>query len=203
MKLLLMDDHPLMLKGLATLLTQAGATVLTAETPQQALVHATTPDLAAVLMDWKIPGMDSPAMVCAFAALNLPVVVVSGSIDANDVRQALVAGALGFVPKSASPEMLLGAVHQVLAGNAYVPVDLLREIAASVDAPRVTPLTGRQLDVLRALAQGQSNKVIGRTLDLSDKTIKAHVTAIFRALGVVNRTQAITRARELGWLDQD
>jgi DNA-binding NarL/FixJ family response regulator len=203
MKLLLLDDHPLMLKGLATLLMQAGAAVATADAPDAAL-HLLDNGMVcdAVLMDWKIPGTDGAATLREFVARGLTVLVVSGSVEADDVRRALAAGALGFVPKSESPEGLLAAVRQVLAGTPYLPAALLREIASLSPAPPPASLTERQRTVLQHLATGLSNKLIGRELELSDKTVKAHVTAIFKALGVVNRTQAITRARELGWLDQ-
>lgn len=203
MNLLVLDDHPLMLKGLAALLRQAGATVSTAVDPAAALCLVDA-DRAydAVLMDWKIPGTDGEATVHEFVARGMTVLVVSGSIEADDVRRALAAGALGFVPKTESPEALLAAVRQVLTGTPYVPAPMLREIATMVGAPTQQALSERQREVLQHLAAGLSNKLIGRELDLSDKTVKAHVTAIFKALNVVNRTQAITRARTLGWLDQ-
>lgn len=203
MKLLVLDDHPLMLKGLAALMTQAGATVATADTPAAALHLLDTGTACdAVLMDWKIPGTDGEATLREFVARGMTVLVVSGSVDAEDVRRALAAGALGFVPKTESPDGLLAAVRQVMAGTPYVPAALLREIASLPTTAAPTSLTDRQRAVLRHLATGLSNKLIGRELDLSDKTVKAHVTAIFKSLNVVNRTQAITRARELGWLDQ-
>lgn len=201
MKLLLMDDHPLMLKGLAALLNRAGATVLAADSAQQALaLAATSPGLQAVLMDWTMPGMDSAATLREFVALGLPVLVVSGSVESDDVRRALAAGALGYAPKSLSPEQLLAAVRQVLAGIPYVPAVMLRDIAA-LGGSVAPPMTGRQREVLQHLTAGLSNKAIGKQMDLSDKTVKAHVTAIFKSLGVVNRTQAIQRARALGLTD--
>jgi DNA-binding NarL/FixJ family response regulator len=203
MKLLVLDDHPLMLKGLAALMTQAGASVATADTPNAALrLLDSGIRVDAVLMDWKIPGTDGATTLREFVARGMTVLVVSGSVEADDVRCALAAGALGFVPKSESPESLLAAIRQVMNGIPYVPATLLREIAGLPTTPEPASLTERQRAVLRHLATGLSNKLIGRELDLSDKTVKSHVTAIFKALNVINRTQAITRARELGWLDQ-
>ncbi len=132
-------------------------------------------------------------------------IVLSSSEDADDVRRALAAGALGYVPKSAPPRTLLSALQLVLAGDVYVPPLLLgtpplsaRGVSAAADGQ--ARLTERQVDVLRLVCRGASNKEIARELALSDKTVKAHVTAIFRALGVVNRTQAATAAQASGLL---
>lgn len=202
MNLLLLDDHPLVRQGLATLLAQAGATVRTASAPAEALAML---DAGAafdvVLLDWNLPGSDGAATVAALAARGLTVLVVSGSAEADDVRRALAAGALGFVPKSAALDTLLAAIRQVQGGLPYLPAGLLREIASLAPVPAASDLTARQHDVLRLMAMGLPNKRIGQQLDLSDKTVKAHVTAIFKALGVVNRSQAIARAHALGWLE--
>jgi DNA-binding NarL/FixJ family response regulator len=105
------------------------------------------------------------------------------------------------VPKSASPQTLLSALQLVLAGEIYVPPLMLAATGSTATEPTAAEaaarLTPRQLDVLRLLSGGLSNKEIGATLDLSDKTVKAHITAIFRALNVVNRTQAAGAAQRL------
>ena len=133
---------------------------------------------------------------------ELPVIVLSSSEDPRDVRRALALGALGYIPKSSPPRTLLSALQLVLSGNIYVPPLMLAPAAAAprstgVDAARPgASLTERQLEVLRLLGKGLSNKEIGRDLGLSEKTVKAHVTAIFKTLNVVNRTQAASAARE-------
>lgn len=201
MKLLIVDDHPILREGLAALLRQAGprATVLQADGVEACLDllsgHA---DLDAVLLDLMMPGPGGLPAIAEIAARRpgLPVIVVSSSEDAEDVRRALVAGARGYVPKSANPQTLLAALQFVLAGNVYVPPLVL----AAPDAVPESGLTARQVDVLKLLGDGRSNKEIGRRLDLSEKTVKAHVTAIFRALNVVNRTQAVSAAQRRGLL---
>jgi len=136
---------------------------------------------------------------------ELPVIVISASEDARDAREALAKGALGYVPKSAGPHTLLSAIRLVLNGDLYVPPLIHAEPAAvrlSDSRAAVSPgrpaLTDRQIDVLRRLCEGQSNKGIALELGLSEKTVKAHVTAIFRALNVVNRTQAAAVGRAAG-----
>ena len=131
----------------------------------------------------------------------MPIIVISASEHPNDAQQALDAGALGYVPKSASPKTILLALNLVLAGEMYLPPLLLGTGALSQGerrTPTLPPLTDRQADVLAMLVKGESNKGIANALSLSDKTVKAHVTAIFKALNVSNRTQAAHRAREAG-----
>lgn len=208
MKLLIVDDHPIVREGLAAVLRQAGpnAVVLQASSGPQGLDFAAAhADLDAVFIDLAMPGMGGMTAIAEFARLrpDLPLIVLSSSEDAADVRRALASGALGYVPKSAPPQTLLSALQLVLSGNVYVPPLLLATTSAgaipSVPAPRLR-LTERQTEVLRLIGRGASNKEIARELDLSDKTVKAHVTAIFRALNVVNRTQAVAAAQAAGLL---
>jgi two-component system nitrate/nitrite response regulator NarL len=206
MKLLIVDDHPVVREGLAALLRQLApeVTVLLAESGSQGLdLTNEHPDLDLVILDLAMPGSDGFAILQEFGRLQpqLPVVVVSSSEDPRDVRRALAAGALGYIPKSAPPRTLLAAVQFVLAGNVYVPTLLAQKPAsmqdeAGDDRPRksIVSLTARQIDVLRLLREGRSNKEIGRKLGLSEKTVKVHVTALFKALNVANRIQAAAMA---------
>jgi two-component system, NarL family, nitrate/nitrite response regulator NarL len=208
MKLLIVDDHPIVREGLAAVLHQAGpdTTVLQAGSAAIALELAMQhTDLDAVFVDLAMPEMGGIAAIRQFGKCRpeLPVIVLSSSEDAQDVRRALGAGALGYVPKSAPPRTLLAALRLVLAGDVYVPPLLLGEAGhAPGAAPAAThsPLTERQIEVLRLVCRGAPNKDIARQLGLSDKTVKAHVTAIFRALNVVNRTQAASAAQSAGLL---
>jgi len=205
MKLLIVDDHPVVRDGLAALLRQLApeVAVLLAEGGPQGLdLGQRHPDLDLVILDLAMPGSDGFAMLQEFGRLlpQLPVVVVSSSEDPRDVRRALASGALGYIPKSAPPRTILAAVRFVLSGNVYVPALLAQNPAsaqaAADDSARksVASLTRRQIDVLRLLREGRSNKEIGRTLGLSEKTVKVHVTALFKALNVANRTQAAAMA---------
>ena len=208
MKLLIVDDHPVVRDGLAALLRQSGpdVTVLLAEGGSQGLALADGhPDLDLVVLDLAMPGSDGFATLHEFGRLQpqLPVVVVSSSEDPRDVRRALASGALGYIPKSAPPRTILAAVQFVLAGNVYVPSLLAenptRDEPGNYSARKSNvSLTGRQIDVLRLLRQGRSNKEIGRALGLSEKTVKVHVTALFKALNVANCMQAAAMADKVG-----
>jgi two-component system nitrate/nitrite response regulator NarL len=210
MKLLVVDDHPIVRDGLAALLGQMGPDTVVLQVGDAggalALVAAHA-DLDVVVLDIAMPGMDGLRALAEFGRTRpeLPVVVISASEDARDAREALAKGALGYVPKSASQHTLLSAIRLVLNGDVYVPPLILAEtvVARSLNpsvaaGPGRPTLTDRQIDVLRRLSEGQSNKEIAAELDLSEKTVKAHVTAIFRALNVVNRTQAAAAGRTAG-----
>ncbi len=206
MKLLIVDDHAVVREGLAAMLHQADSIteVLQAESGEAGIAIAKSHlDLAVVMLDLAMPGMAGIAAILAFGAArpDVPIIVISASETPSDVQQALDAGALGYVPKSASPKAILLALNLVLAGEMYLPPLLLGAGALSKADRRPStklPLTERQADVLTMLATGASNKAIANALHLSDKTVKAHVTAIFKALNVSNRTEAAHRARESG-----
>jgi two-component system nitrate/nitrite response regulator NarL len=210
MKILVVDDHPIFRDGLVALLQRldSDTVVLQAGDTAGALkVVGEQADIDVVILDLMMPGVGGLRAITELgqARPELPVVVLSSSEEPKDVRQALSHGALGYVPKSASPHTLLSAIRMVLTGDLYVPPLLLVETnEESSLPPRVAPegcsarLTDRQIDVLRRLANGQSNKSVALELSLSEKTVKAHITAIFKALNVVSRTQAAKAARELG-----
>jgi two-component system, NarL family, nitrate/nitrite response regulator NarL len=204
MKLLIVDDHPVLRAGLAAMLQQLGADTLVLQACDAAEGLATVQahaDLDAVLLDLMLPGMDGMTAIREFGKRrpDVPVIVLSSSEDPVDVRRALASGALGYIPKSARPETFLSALRFVLDGNVYVPPLMLAasEMQRGSGAPpqALSRLTERQVEVLKLLCRDLSNKEIGRQLGLSDKTVKAHITAIFRTLNVVSRSQAVSAAR--------
>lgn len=207
MKILVVDDHALFRSGLQYLLAQLGDSVeiLEAKDGAEALAIAGAhPDLELILLDLGMPGLDGLAglRLLRKRSPEVPVVILSGSEEPLDVRQAIDAGALGFVPKSSTADVMLSALRLVLSGGMYVPPAYAQRtqamrvpaMASSVEALRLTP---RQHDVLRLLGQGQSNKEIARVLQLTEGTVKLHISAILRALGVDNRTRAVVAAARL------
>ncbi|MCO8626527.1 response regulator [Burkholderia multivorans] len=207
MKILIVDDHPVLRDGVEALLRRndAALAVVQAASADDAMQmldqHA---DIDAIVLDLKMRGTSGVDAIAALAHARpaLQIIVLSSSEDPRDVRAAFAHGALGYVPKSASPHTLLSAIVMVLNGERYVPPLLLDDGAAyTIEPPRQAagaPLTPRQIEVLRFLAEGVPNKVIADRLGLSEKTVKAHITAIFRTLHVLNRTQAAAAGRKAG-----
>lgn len=199
-KLLIVDDHPLFRDGLAALLCQASPEniVIQASSTEEALQLADEQIIDAVFMDLSMPGMSGEPAIREFARRHpdLPVIVLSSSEDPGDVRRVLNAGASGYIPKSATAKTVVSALTLVLSGNIYVPPLLVAAATraaeqAAQNGPRsLSALTDRQVDVLRFLRDGLSNKEISANLGIAEKTVKVHIAAIFKTLNVVNRTQA-------------
>jgi two-component system nitrate/nitrite response regulator NarL len=205
-KLLIVDDHPLFRDGLAALLRQASidVQVLQATCAEEALGLADEQIFDAVFMDLMMPGLCGEPAIREFARRHpdLPVIVLSSSESPGDVRRVINAGASGYIPKSATAQTVVSALHLVLSGNIYVPPLLVSAAARAADhdaqdGPRsLSQLTGRQVDVLRYLRDGLTNKEISASLGIAEKTVKVHIAAIFKTLNVVNRTQAAKVLRD-------
>jgi DNA-binding NarL/FixJ family response regulator len=212
LKLLVIDDHPLVQEGVAAALEALGldVRVISARGADQGLTTAAThPDLDAVLIDTGVPGMNGFAVIGELRKRfpQVPVIVLTAQEDAPNVKRAMDAGAAGFIAKTSATDVLIKTLQQVLKGNAAVEPNSALAAArangngsATATEPDATLLTLRQLQVLSRVCQGKTNKQIASELGLSEKTVKAHVTAIFKILGVVNRTQAVLVARRMGML---
>jgi len=148
-------------------------------------------------MDLVMPGLCGEPAIREFARRHpdLPIIVLSSSENPSDVRRVLNAGASGYIPKSATAQTVVSALTLVLSGNIYVPPLLVsaatRAAESATSGPRsLSALTDRQVDVLKYLRDGLSNKEISASLGIAEKTVKVHIAAIFKTLNVVNRTQA-------------
>lgn len=209
MRALVVDDHPLIQEAVANVLRRLapGAEVFLAADCERGLDLAQrSGELDLVLLDLNLPG------VSGISALKLwrsrfpavPVVILSATTDQPTVLAAFGTGAAGFIPKSSSNEVMLNALRLVLEGGKYLPAEVLtprgtrRPTRGTQVSTTALGLSGRQVEVLRLIAKGASNKVICRELGLADRTVKAHVTAVLRALKVSSRTQAAIEAMKLG-----
>lgn len=209
MKILVVDDHALVREGLRQVLKGLDEQVEVLEAPHCARAFelaALHPDLDLVLLDYHLPDMNGLEALDVFGKDHpeLPIIMLSGSVNPRVMRQVLAKGAAGFLTKSGLSQELLAALRLVLAGDVYVPPDLLvdpgmaeHEVAGAIDAP--PQLTPRQEEVLALLLDGRSNKEISHSLDLADETTKNHVTAILRAFGVKTRIQAVLAAARHGY----
>jgi DNA-binding NarL/FixJ family response regulator len=207
MHILVIDDHPLVREGLKHVLAglQDGAQVTEAADADAALAAlGHRPDFDLVLLDVNLPGRDGLSLLAEIGrvAPDLPVVMLSGVQDPALMRASLDAGAAGFIPKSSLSHVVLPALRLVLAGGVYVPPEMLRTPGSGAPDSEAPALTERQRQVLRLIAGGDSNKEIAARLQLSEPTVKGHIVAVFRALGVHTRTQAIAAAARLGLVER-
>lgn len=210
LKILVVDDHALVREGLRQVLKGLAADVdvleagLCSRAFELADQHA---DLDLVLLDYHLPDMNGLEAMDVFAREHpeLPIIVLSGSVNPRIMRQVMNKGAAAFLTKSGMSEELLAVTRLVLAGDVYVPPELLAAMSSQPEAePQTTPsapqFTPRQEEVLYLLLDGYANKEIGRMLSLSDETVKNHVTAILRGFGVTTRTQAVLAANRHGYV---
>lgn len=212
MKLLIVDDHALIREAVRYVLAGLDEEVVVhaaADCAKAFAMAEADPELDLVLLDFNLPGLSGVPAIRAWRQRfpAVPVVVLSSAEDRPTVLAAAAAGAAGFVPKSSSNEVMLSALRLVLAGGKYLPAEVLtRPDAAVRSAPPVTldalGLTPRQFDVLKLIAAGKPNKLICDELGLAERTVKAHVTEVLRALGVSSRTQAALAAARLGLADR-
>lgn len=210
-KLIVADDHPLFRNALINAISSNFTTEATIETDSfettcQALEQH--PDTDLLLLDLHMPGN------CGFLGLiqlrktypSLPIVVISASEELDVIRRVMAFGASAYVPKSAKPADISAALNAVLVGELWVPPNIKKQVLehSSVEAEddldlaaKVAQLTAQQYKVLYYLTEGWLNKQIAYDLHISEATVKAHITAIFRKLGVTNRTQVVIQAQRL------
>lgn len=204
MKLLLVDDHTLFREGIRHMLNALSESTCILESgngPQALEIASQHPDLDLVLLDLNLPGPNGQDILQQFSSLHptLPVVIISASEKPTDIQRALSNGAMGYIGKGFSSEVMLSAIRLVLAGEIYTPTSLLNASQQpGLSQPNIYSLTERQRDVLKLMDRGYANKLIADELTISEATVKMHITSIFRTLGVSNRTQAVLKAQEIG-----
>lgn len=223
MKILIADDHRLVIEAVKAKLSELEPGIeFVLSMNVSELLAGVSDDLDLALIDLNMPGADGQSHIDEVRRRHpaVPLIVLSGTEDPAVMRTALERGVLGFIPKAYSPEVMLSAVRLVLAGGVYVPPMMLSALppgivagvpnaAAAEGAARAgaasphtlehlrNVLTERQVEVLQLLSQGKPNKLIGRALGISEGTVKIHLAAIFRALNVRNRTEAVVAAQTL------
>lgn len=210
MHILLIDDHAMFRQGLKFLLGELNADMQFSEAgscgPALELIAEDPPSL--ILLDLNMPGFQGLGALHTVitAAPAIPIAVLSGEDDPRLIRDAIAAGASGFVPKSSRSEILVAALKLILAGGVYLPTDALKQssfatndLSATVNHnKKANTLSARQTEVLLRAIKGQPNKIIALDLGIAEGTVKTHLSGAFRTLGVHNRTQAVFAAAKLG-----
>ncbi len=200
-RIVVADDHPLFRAALGSALSRAApdATIEECSSLAGAREALGRGSIDLLLLDLKMSDCDGFVGLVAVRGEHpaVPVVVVSASEDASTIRRALAFGASGFIPKSATLPVMVEALTAILEGDVWAP-----EIGEDDHQPlmehRIASLTPSQLKILVGLQQGRLNKQIAYDLGVTEATIKAHLTGVFRKLGVQNRTQAVIAAQALG-----
>ena len=223
MKILIADDHELFLKGLELILkdfdTSTNIVKAKSYTDIFKLIEQER-DFDLILTDLAMPGAQwLDALQKIHQSLpETPVIILSAVFDKEIVQKTIDLGAAGYIPKTSSNAVIISAVNLVLSGGVYIPAELLQDtlqndfnMLKEIEnipenkelSEKVKILTPRQIDVLRLIAKGKSNKQIAFDLGLSEGTVKLHITAILKLLNVYNRTGAVVAATHLGLLEEN
>ena len=218
MKILIADDHELFLKGLEMILHDHDPSMelITAKNYNEIFsILGDNKDFDLILTDLAMPGAKWFDAIHRIHQIlpDTPIIILSAVFDKEIVQKTIEIGAAGYIPKTSSNAVIISAVTLVLSGGVYIPPELLQNtnqnefnllkqvegLSPSQDvAEKLKILSPRQIDVIRLISQGKSNKQIAYELGLTEGTVKLHVTSILKLLNVYNRTGAVIEATKLG-----
>ncbi len=221
MKILIIDDHAILREGLKSLLTDWDGKVEIFEANNAGEATKLVKEinnLDLILLDLALPDVKGYELLESLETLasGIPIAVLSVTDRPSVIENVLRLGAKGYIPKSASPEVMKSAINLIMSGGIYVPPSLL-DLTGEVAGPRKTDLstmtiqadgsvhslTDRQLEIIELLLHGKTNKEIGLILSMSPATVRSHLTVIFRQLNVKNRTEAVHVARRAGLISEE
>ncbi len=210
-QILIADDHPLFIDAVTVILKIKfpEVSIFACNDLESALeIAEQKPDLDVILLDINMPGMDGLNGIVRLRNKypEIPIVIVSAEQDKSTVLQAITYGAVGFITKTSCSEQVSSALEQIMAGQVYLPPDVIRSSSEStskdsnpvlLDPKTIASLTQRQLLVFERMSKGESNKQIAYELNIAETTVKAHVSAVLHKLKVHNRIQAVLCAASI------
>ncbi len=211
MKVLIADDHELFLKGLSFILEDLDESlqIILAKDYFELLSKAKTDTFDLILTDLNMPGQPWEIGLLKLYEITFnyktPIIVLSAVYDKDSIYKALNIGIKGFISKTSSNEVILDAIKIVLQGDIYIPQEIIKEnitafaAVMNINHKSIETLTKRQNEVLKLISQGKCNQEIAKEMGLSLGTVKLHLNAIFKALEVSNRTEAIIKAAKIGF----
>lgn len=210
-RVLLADDHAVVRTGIRTFLERSGDIEVVAEAGDGAeardLIEQLLPDVA--VLDIQMPGLTGIEVARQIRAHRLPVGILVLTAYEEDpyIAAVLKAGANGYVLKTASPQEIIQAVHDVFQGKSFLDEAILSKVMAQisqqVSLPFTNSLTDREMEILALIARGWTNKAIGNELSISDRTVQGHIAKIFEKLQVSSRTEAVMKAVASGLISAD
>lgn len=215
LRIVVADDHALVRGGLALLIGMASpnSEIIEASNFEQVTEILSQQDsIDLMLLDLMMPGMDREKSISTICHTwpDVPIIIVSVNEDSGTIKRALAVGAMGYIPKTSSPDVTISAIQLVLAGGVYVPPHILQQgsnlsaysaeesgSGIQIVAAQITALSRRQLEVIDLIVSGKSNQTIADELGLTLPTVKMHVSAAFKKLNVKNRTEAVAKYSKL------
>ncbi|MBQ2811301.1 MAG: response regulator transcription factor [Alphaproteobacteria bacterium] len=224
MKILIADDHELFLKGLEFVLSAEfdDSQIITVKNYVEIFEQLQKQnDFDLIVTDLAMPGANWLQALEKIHGLakDTPIVIISAVFDNKILQKTLEIGVAGYIPKSSSNKLILSAIHLVLAGGVYIPQEMLSDKTDNQDVSQEMnklktldennetktekKLTPRQIEVVRAIGKGLSNKLIAYQLGLTEGTVKVHITVILKILGVTNRTAAVIEAVKQGYINKE
>ena len=208
MNVLIAEDHALFRDALKNLVIQIAPNLHILETSKYADTLSTienNPKIDLLILDLALPDLEWEEGLNKIRTLNpeIKIVVISASDDNRTIRRAAEYNIAGYIPKSFDPKILSGALKIVFDGGTYAPISAVQSGLSDADAKQQYAsshhnLTQRQTQVLRLVGEGKSNKQIAYEMQVSEATVKLHINALLRTLGVTNRTQAVITAQKMG-----
>ncbi|MBV0911137.1 response regulator [Anianabacter salinae] len=200
MRILIADDHELLRDTLLLYLRGAGYVVVDVGSLDDAILRLEDEHFDIVLLDFNMPGMAGLDGLGRALALgkDARIALISGVARRETAEQALAMGAAGFLPKTLSAKSFVNAVQFMALGEQFAPIDFMTAPDDIIDHPFADKLSRREMQVLKGLTEGKSNKEIARDLDIQEPTVKLHVKTLYKKVGAANRTQAAMIARDAG-----